>query len=796
MQLENNLATDTTWEIFETSFIPEQHVTTGSNYMIGNGYLGYRGTFADDRAEDRVACVLTDTYDRADGTWTELVTAPNGLFTGITVDGNPRRWKSEPRRDYRRTLDFRYGIWSVRATWPEAGISLREERFASRGDLHVLASRTRITADRAVRLRIETGIDGAVWSLNGEHYREISLQPRDESGPPPVQLEARCLTREHRYEVVVREICLLERNGTACREEILREGEGIYRRYTLDLAAGEMISMTKYVSSWSTNDFRSTEPISSDASRGPWPHSGAVQEAAARSASQAAEKGWEGLQDEHRRIWDARWADLDIEIEGDDLAQTLLRYNMYHNVIATPVHTDHLPIGARGLSCQAYQGAAFWDQEIFNLPMFLFTDPGTARNILVYRYRTLDGARRKARDLGYKGAFYAWVSGDTGAEICPSYFFRDVISGRRIRNHFNDWQIHISPDIAYTIWKYVLVTEDRDYLRRYGAEIVFEVARFLLSRVHYRKDLDRWEIIRVLGPDEYHENVDNNFFTNYQARFTLRYAREVYQWLAQHAPADLQRLQRAIGLAEQEMKEWQDVADRIFVPAPDGETGLIEQFHGFFQLEDTRPEVIRERLVDPGEYWGWPNGIAVETQVSKQADVIQLFVLHPGAYELPVMKANWEYYEPRTQHGSSLSYAVYAIAAAWIGHGEDAYRYFIQSCTVDLYNRGKSISGGTFIGGIHTAACGVAWQIVVQGFLGMAISEEGFQFAPRLPENWSSVAVPLQRRGEKITVEARGGVFRVRADSANGATVSVRLGNVRREIAPGEEVILDPAREE
>ena len=188
-------------------------------------------------------------------------------------------------------------------------------------------------------------------------------------------------------------------------------------------------------------------------------------------------------------------------------------------MIATPAHTDHLPIGARGLSCQAYQGAAFWDQEVFNLPVFLYTDPEIARKILIYRYKTLNGARKKARDLGYQGAFYAWISGDSGEEICPSYFFKDVISGRRIRNHFNDWQIHISPDIAYTIWLYVTVTNDTEYLRDYGAEIVFEIARFLVSRSHFRKDRNGYDVIRVLGPDEYHENVDNNFFTNFPGAF-------------------------------------------------------------------------------------------------------------------------------------------------------------------------------------------------------------------------------------------------------------------------------------
>lgn len=790
MQLENNLATSTGWDIFETRFIPEQRVTTGSNYMTGNGYLGYRGTFSDDRAADFVACVVSDTYDNADGKWKELVTAPNPLFAEISVNGSTLSWSDPAVDDYRRTLNFRYGEWSVQGSWPGAGVTIVEERYAAVHDHHILASRIRIRADRPVRLTLKTGIDGKVWSLNGNHYREMRFSPVEGS------LEGLTITGEHQYTVIVREHSVLLRGG-----ETLSAGEagespghdepgvpgdpGIFRTLTVDLDCHEEVELIRFAAIGTTNDLRSTTPVTTDAARGPRPDDESVRNAVAWTLHRAMALGWDGNRTAHRQVWDGRWAELDIRIEGDEMAQTVLRYCLYHNVIATPLHADHLPIGARGLSCQAYQGAAFWDQEIFNLPMFLYTDPPTARNILVYRYRTLDGARRKARDLGYQGAYFAWVSGDTGEEICPSYFFRDLISGRRIRNHFNDWQIHISPDISYTIWKYMTVTGDREFLRLYGAEIVFEVARFLFSRVHFRPDREQYEVIRVLGPDEYHENVDNNYFTNFQTRFALDYACQVYRWIAEDAPEDYARLAESIGIGPGEATQWAHVVERILVPAPDEDTGLIEQFKGFFDLEDTRPDVIRERLVDPGEYWGWPNGIAVETQVSKQADVTQLFVLHPHACTREVMKANWEYYEPRTQHGSSLSYGVYAISAAWIGHMEDAYRYFIRSCTVDLYNRGKSVSGGTFIGGIHTAACGIAWQIVVQGFLGMDVDEGGFRFSPRLPEGWHRLTVPLQRRGQRIEVEVEKQHVRITAGRENAEPVPVRVGEEQLMVAPG-----------
>ena len=266
-------------------------------------------------------------------------------------------------------------------------------------------------------------------------------------------------------------------------------------------------------------------------------------------------------------------------------------------------------------------------------------------------------------------------------------------------------------------------------------------------------------------------------------------------------------MKQRIGLTEEEREDWRDLAKRVVLPQPDETTKLIEQFEGYFDLEDTRPEVIRDRLLDPGEYWGWPNGIAVETQVTKQADVTQLFVLHPREYPLSVMSANWEYYEPRTQHGSSLSPAVYAIVAAWVDRLDHAYRYFLKSCTIDLYNDNKAVSGGTFIGGIHTAAAGISWQVVVSGFAGMHLTDGGFGFRPHLPDGWQRLSFAVQRWGARIVVTVRRGdqqsdsstgaaggaeassyTVTCAADAANPLPLEITVGDITRSVAAGSSV--------
>ena len=376
--------------------------------------------------------------------------------------------------------------------------------------------------------------------------------------------------------------------------------------------------------------------------------------------------------------------------------------------------------------------------------MYLYTDAQTAKNILKYRYDTLDGARRKARALGFKGAYYAWISGKTGDELCPDFFFKDVLTGRPIRNHFNDWQIHITPDIVFSVWKYFQITNDEQFLIDYGAEVILESARFLSSRVVYLPTRKRYELWKIQGPDEYHENIENNAFTNYQTKYALDVASKMIEFLNEKYPDNLRSVLDKIDMNDTEIKLFQDIAKKIFLPQPN-EKGVIEQFNGYFNLESITPaEKIKDRLIKKDEYYGWPNGIAVFTQAIKQADVIQLITMHPELFSEEIKRANYDYYEPRTLHFSSLSPSIYSISAAQIGYVEEALKKFRKSISIDLNNTNDPVSGGTFIGGIHTAAAGAAWQMVVNGFTGFEVFDGKLYLNPQLPKEWRLVEYQVE----------------------------------------------------
>ena len=729
MKLENNLRTETGWELQTDTFNPDQTIISGSNFLVGNGYLGYRGTLAEWEQDNYVGCIVTDTYDMADGKWRELCNAPNGLYTKLEIAEEELSVFTSQTKNYQRELNLKNGVLKRETTWASAAdveVEVKTERFASYDNLHLLTMKYSFTVAEDTEVTLTTGIDGAVWDLNGQHLKNHQLMEEEDL----IAIEA--LTKEEEIKLdVVEGVNLL--GATPSNKEIMQQDKKILRKLTFALEAGQEVTLEKFVGIYSSNDVE--QPLVS-----------AVTDVAA-----AQNEGYDKVKEKHEQQWAEMWDLSDIEITGDLEAQVLLRFNLYHNIICTPAHTDKLPIGARGLSCQAYQGAAFWDQEIFNMPMFLYTQPEVAKNILKYRYHTLDGARKKAKDLGYYGAYYAWISGKTGQELCPDFFFENVLTGRKIRNHFNDWQIHISPDIAYAMWHYYQATGDWEFIKNYGAEVVFEIAQFLVAHAYFKKDKNQYEFIRVLGPDEYHENVDNNAFTNYQAQYVLDKAVKIYNKLKKENQSQLNELLAELELDQSDVENWEEMVDLIYLPQPDEESLLIEQFDGYFDLEDVTPAEVESRLQDPHEYLGWPVGVATRTQVTKQADLLQLFSMQDRFSEA-VMKANYDYYEPRCEHGSSLSPSAHSIVASKVGYIEEAYDYFMESCTVDLYNTNKAIHGGTFIGGIHTAACGAAWKMIVQGFAGLEISGDKLKFTPRLPEAWSEIKFNLQYQGKSVII--------------------------------------------
>jgi kojibiose phosphorylase/nigerose phosphorylase len=434
--------------------------------------------------------------------------------------------------------------------------------------------------------------------------------------------------------------------------------------------------------------------------------------------NESVRENYDEMLEKHINIWAKLWENSAVKLTGDDEAQLALNYSLYHLHSIAPRHADNLSIAARGLSGQTYKGAVFWDTEIFLLPFFLYTEPETAKKLINYRIKTIDGALKKAQEYGFKGAFYAWESQDGGAEGCTDFNVIDVFTDRPVRTSFRDKQIHISGDIVYALLKYASWTGDNKIFDYGGIDLIRDCADFYKSRAYCRVGEKELEFPDVVGPDEYHERVDNNAFTNRVADLTLNYSKNRYK-----------------------------------VRKPRIRDGIIEQFDGYFDLEDASLETVRSRLKHEREYWGTQSGVAFATQIIKQADVLAMMNLFPEDYTKEDFEKNWFYYEPRTEHGSSLSACMYALGACRFGRADLAYPMFLKSARADLDGGGKSWAGNVFIGGTHPASAGGAYMIVTQGFAGLKQTENGLTLNPCLPKEIESIEFPVIFRGEKYNVK-------------------------------------------
>jgi kojibiose phosphorylase len=491
-------------------------------------------------------------------------------------------------------------------------------------------------------------------------------------------------------------------------------------------------------------------------------------DSAINCVKRAKDRGYEACLKEHNAQWATKWETCDVKIEGDDEAQLALRYSIFQLLIVAPVRGTGNSIPARALSGQVYKGAIFWDTEMFMFPFFLYTYPEKAVELMRYRIKTLDGARRKAQTegAGFRGAFYAWESQETGDDACTYFNIGDPHTGRNLRTHFRDKQVHISGDVAIAMWEYFKITGDDLLLLEGGAEVILECARFYYSYAYFKKDKNRYEILDVIGPDEYHERVNNNAFTNMVVKATFEIAMAVIGYLKHNHPAELDALIMKIDIAE-ELPCFAEAAELLYIPQPDKETGVIEQFDAYFKLKEATIEELKAQKIHPDEYMGAGQGLAVPTKIIKQADVVTMLNVFRDRYSTEIKKANWEYYEPRTEHGSSLSACGYAMVAAEFGNLDFAYRYFMKTASIDVEAKYKVYMGTIFMGGSHPAANGGAWMTAVFGFGGVKADENKVTIQPRLYKKWNALQFTLFYKGDRFAIKITQKAVEIIANAAN-----------------------------
>jgi trehalose/maltose hydrolase-like predicted phosphorylase len=502
---------------------------------------------------------------------------------------------------------------------------------------------------------------------------------------------------------------------------------------------------------------------------------------ARRVLDRALQAGWRGVIAAHETAWADRWSRSNVEVDGDEAAQQALRFAIYHLNSAANPEDERVSIAARALTGDSYLGHVFWDTEIYLLPFYTMTWPEAARALLMYRYHTLPGARLNAARIGCRGALYAWESADTGEEATPALILGQ--NGRPVEVLCGKQQHHITADVAYAVRCYWDATHDTGFLLNAGAEILLETARFWVSRA--QQEADGHSHIRVvIGPDEYHESVDDNAYTNVMARWNIRCALHTAALLQERWPEHWAEIAGRLHLDHVELKQWRTIAETL-VTSTNPATGVIEQFAGFFEREEVDLARYTGRIASMESVLGRER--IKGSQLIKQADVVTLLALLPEEFDAAAKAANFRYYERRCTHESSLSRPTHALVAARLGDTDTALQYFRTTAATDLAE-----GAGGSAGGIRIAALGGLWQAAILGFAGLSWRGEFLTFDPRLPAEWLTLAFRLQWRGRRLHIRVEQPGNTVNATLEAGHRMTLAIGEETHELNAGQTIRVAP----
>ena len=722
------LLAEDTWLIAQEAYEPGSNLDWESRFCLASGYMSSRGSEICGTSRPSLpATYVHGVFDRSEAFMRELVNLPD--WAKLQVSVNCARIGAEGASDYLRVLDLKGGMLACLYTAKDAdGHRIRVESLKLLSRAHPQCGLIRLLLtplDADTLFEVENTIDGSVTNFmdyprfRTRHFRITSLE----------ELKSGIYT-----EVCTRDFGLPVGIGAAV--DGADAGNRAWKPYgemnckfmDIHAARGETVRLDKFAAVATGRD--------TDGVR--WLVNRLLEDMAVRGADAEIEA--------HRRLYAGMWNAADMEIDGDEALQKALRFDIFHLMSTPSLTDDRVNIGAKLMHGEEYGGHAYWDTELFCLPFFTWLFPDIARNLVRYRGHLLGAARRNARDNGYRGAKYPWESADTGDEECPAWTIE--YDGTCYRCHVADYEHHVTAAVAYGLMDYYRTTRDQVLMEDFGFELLLETARFWVSRMTWVSEHNRYEILQVTGPDEWHEPVDNNAYTNHLAKWNIETALSELRRFRETSPDKAAQLCRRISLTEEECLSWKEHADRLFLQ---GTEGLIEQFDGYFRIPDA---VITEW--DENGMPRMPSSCAgrlgMQRNLLKQADVVMLMKLLADRFSPETQRINYEYYEKRTMHRSSLSPSMHALMGIRLGLEDHAYQYLERSAYVDLNN-----NQGNTREGLHAASMGGTWQAVAMGYCGLHLDRNGnLALSPHLPPRWSLVRFRVHFRGKRLLITVCG----------------------------------------
>lgn len=713
--------------IMEREFAPDFEQKTESAFAQCNGYIGVRAAHPFRLMEEKRGLYISGVFNKAyEEEVTELVNCPDVVWMEIEADGR----KLFPERggllEFNRKLDMLSGELALKYVFlTEEGKKLLVEcrRFASKDNIHLFLQsvRIRVIEGGISEVKMRTGIDGQQTNSGVSHFRTVKARVYERE-----IMELAGETAENTVRITA-EIKI--RRGTLKKKDFSLVRRKIQGDYVIAPDENGEILLEKIC----LIDLADEEPDTSGRTN---------------ILAQAAKEGYLSLFRKHCKCMEEFWARCSIQISGiTEEEEAAICFAQYHIQGMTPWHTGESSIAAKGLTGEGYKGHVFWDTEIFILPSLLYTYPEAAKRLLEFRYRGLEGARRKARDYGFQGAMFPWEAAVTGEEETPLYAALNIYTGKANKVWSGIKEYHVTADIIYAVDQYYKVTKDQDFMEKCGYEMTFEAARFWVSCAEWDEAGGRYVIRDVIGPDEYTEHVDNNAYTNYMAGYCVETALRYAEELKERRPEQYRILSGRLRM-DGEAEKWKEFLEKLYLPRPNQE-GILPQddtFLGKPRLENIRK--YKNSKLKQSVLLDYSREEVVNMQVLKQADAVMLMNLFPRLFPKEIVKKNVLFYEERTIHDSSLSYCAHAQACAAIGEMELAADFFDRCLMIDIDDNPHDSRDG-----IHSASLGGIWNCLIFGFAGVSCDGGHIFLEPHLPKHWKKMKFTLMIYGMRITFE-------------------------------------------
>jgi maltose phosphorylase len=723
------------WLIIEEGFHPEMNRESESIFSIGNGYMGQRANFEEHYSGDSlqgsyIAGVYYPDKTRV-GWWkngypeyfAKVLNAPNWIGIDVSVNGKTVDLATARIISFSRILNMREGYLerSFRILLTEnKTIEINSRRFLSMAEPDLGIIRYSVTSvDFTGTIGFTVYIDADVRNEDANYGKKFWKEVRREATTGTGII----ITRTMKTDFHVATGMCYELRGNKkplnVKPSVTDLEKFVANTFSVKTKPGDEWTLVKYVSVLSSLN-NPKDALMTDVKK---------------RLKDVSSKGYEKLFSEHRSEWRKIWDSSDVVIKGDIAAQQAIRFNIFHLNQTYTGKDERLNIGPKGFTGEKYGGSTYWDTEAFALPFFLKTaDQKVARNLLLYRYKHLEESIKNAKKLGFKN----------GAALYPMV----TMNGEECHN---EWEItfeeiHRNGAIAYAIYNYIRHTGDNGYMADYGLEVLIGISRFWSQRATWSEEKKKYVILGVTGPNEYENNVNNNWYTNTLAVWTLSYTISNLLLLRKETPGKYENIIRKTGFDfTKETGHWQKVIDKMHMPYDDERKVFLQQ-DGFLDKELLPADKIPLEQRPINQHWSWDR--ILRSCYIKQADVLQGLYVFEVKYDKKTVKRNFDFYEPMTVHESSLSACIHSILASRIGNIEKAYELYLRTARLDLDDYNNEVGDG-----LHITSMAGTWLAIVEGFGGMKILDSKVLVNPLIPEKWKSYSFQARFHGIRFEVK-------------------------------------------